>query len=583
MKTMLKAFFKFISNCIKSVPDMDQTHLLLSIAVFLFMAILFVLAFLGSRKKIIRPVPALFAILFLGLSLFLFVLASNMGTVVFEPVTTPESTADAFLSACIQNDEASASTYITTGEPVFSFAENPDDVTLLYEKALKESYSYTIGTNVRTEGTTAYVPVEFTSLNLSDMIPDLLSATNSKLEKTVEENRKSEVFDEDGNYKTEIIESIYKDAVTQTLRKKDSFIKKTSLTLCLEYASGEWKVQPNDNLKTALSGGFFSASNGIYNLKSEVLGDITFIPKIYTIDENATAGPKPDPNKYGFTQDVNEILALVEKNPALTKGKDCYFNPEGTFICDGFRYYSDETILCYTWREKIDNHACTFAEIYIADPSQFRRKLSGDNYGSTIQKYGSELSKDANAVVAMNSDFYKFRAEGMMVYMRTLYRFNPHKLELCHVNSKGEMCFTYAEELATEEDAKRYVEENDILFTLAFGPVLVANGEPHTFSNYYLLGQVNETYSRSVLAQEDGTHFLLMTLNHGYGCPTATAEQTQNVILSKGVVNAYMLDGGQTGEIIMQHKVLNHIDFDTERTVSDILYFTTALPEEENQ
>ena len=33
----------------------------------------------------------------------------------------------------------------------------------------------------------------------------------------------------------------------------------------------------------------------------------------------------------------------------------------------------------------------------------------------------------------------------------------------------------------------------------------------------------------------------------------------------------------------MQHKVLNQIDFDTERTVSDILYFVTAIPEDENE
>ena len=44
---------------------------------------------------------------------------------------------------------------------------------------------------------------------------------------------------------------------------------------------------------------------------------------------------------------------------------------------------------------------------------------------------------------------------------------------------------------------------------------------------------------------------------------------------------AYNLDGGQTSEIIMNGEPINHIDFGFERTVSDIIYFATAIPNEE--
>ena len=111
----------------------------------------------------------------------------------------------------------------------------------------------------------------------------------------------------------------------------------------------------------------------------------------------------------------------------------------------------------------------------------------------------------------------------------------------------------------------------------------MADGKPHESSRGYLLGQVTETYSRSVLARGEPCHYLLMTINHGYNAPTATIDQTRDIMVKKGVTDAYVLDGGQTAEIIMKHRVLNHIDFDAERAVSDILYFVTALPEEENQ
>ena len=46
----------------------------------------------------------------------------------------------------------------------------------------------------------------------------------------------------------------------------------------------------------------------------------------------------------------------------------------------------------------------------------------------------------------------------------------------------------------------------------------------------------------------------------------------------KGVVNAYNLDGGQTGEIVINNEIINHIDFGEERTVSDMMFFATAMP-----
>ena len=50
---------------------------------------------------------------------------------------------------------------------------------------------------------------------------------------------------------------------------------------------------------------------------------------------------------------------------------------------------------------------------------------------------------------------------------------------------------------------------------------------------------------------------------------------------SKGVYQAYNLDGGQTGEVVSNGKTFNWVDFGYERPVSDIIYFATALPEKE--
>ena len=51
------------------------------------------------------------------------------------------------------------------------------------------------------------------------------------------------------------------------------------------------------------------------------------------------------------------------------------------------------------------------------------------------------------------------------------------------------------------------------------------------------------------------------------------------IIFAKGVEKAYALDGGQTATMVMRGKTVNRVDWDEERTMSDIIYFATALPE----
>ena len=54
-------------------------------------------------------------------------------------------------------------------------------------------------------------------------------------------------------------------------------------------------------------------------------------------------------------------------------------------------------------------------------------------------------------------------------------------------------------------------------------------------------------------------------------------------LLSKGVPNAYCLDGGQTSTMITHNEVFNHVDWGTQRAISDIIYFATAIPESERE
>ncbi|MBQ9685524.1 MAG: phosphodiester glycosidase family protein [Oscillospiraceae bacterium] len=316
------------------------------------------------------------------------------------------------------------------------------------------------------------------------------------------------------------------------------------------------------------------------NAAADALGDMTYIRKIYTLEESDTVSPAPDPDGFGTTDDPAEIEELIKRASILLDGQTVTFNPNADFVPgEPIRYYLDDTILVIAWKEYINERCCTFAEVKVAHGSQLRRKLAEDSYGSSVQLYASDMANASNAVVAINGDFYAYRKLGITVYQRKLYRNSPETVDTCFFTASGDMLFTRAGELMGDGETQQFIDDNDVVFSVAFGPVLVDNGELQ-YCARYPIGEIDTMYSRSCIAMTDDLHYLLMTINWDGDRPRANINELARYVYSKGVQKAYALDGGQTSEIIMMGGPINHVDFGYERIVSDIIYFATAIPEE---
>ena len=318
------------------------------------------------------------------------------------------------------------------------------------------------------------------------------------------------------------------------------------------------------------------------NAASDALENVADIKKIYTIPESDLVAPKPDQSKFGSTTDPAVVQAVVDSASELLEGQELVWSPD-IVLMEGseIEYYCDETILVIAWKEAINNSACSFVEVKIAHGSQLRRALSDNTYGSSVYMYPTQMAQNANAVVAINGDFYGHRSCGITIYQRQLYRFNPRTLENCFFTASGDMIFTHVGELNTEEEVKKFVQDNDITFSVSFGPILVENGEKKT-TNTYLVGEVDIHYSRAAIGQVDKLHYLLMSINEeGVYKNRVTINQAADLIYAKGVPNAYALDGGQTATIVMNGETFNRPDWGNERIMTDIIYFATAIPGEE--
>ncbi len=314
------------------------------------------------------------------------------------------------------------------------------------------------------------------------------------------------------------------------------------------------------------------------NLKSDALSDIVYIRKQYRIPEDSSVAPLPAESGFGETADPAVIQAVIDNASELLEGQHFVWTQDRHFFSGStIKYYSDDTILAIVWKEKVGNRVLTFAEVKVADGSQLRRALAGDSYSSSIQLKASDMAKAVNAVVAINGDFYAFRKAGVVVYKRNLFRFSPSSLDTCFFTASGDMLFSHAKELTSPEETEKYIQDNDIIFSTSFGPILVENGEIY-HTEYYPVGEISNIYARSAIGKIDNLHYLLMVTSTETAASGMRASDAARIMYDNGCYMAYELDGGQTAVIVFNGSPANKIVFGSERTMSDIVYFASAIP-----
>ena len=314
------------------------------------------------------------------------------------------------------------------------------------------------------------------------------------------------------------------------------------------------------------------------NALQDATADIRNTEKRYWISADADRAPKPNKENYGRTTDPEEIRLVLQEAETLLDGQNMYFDPNvHTLPGTDIRYYRDETILCVTWKQEINNTSYSFSEVKIADPSQIRRYFSEGESGSGKLVYPTEMANSVNSVCAISGDYYMFRNAGVIVYKGKVCRVNTGA-HTCYVDENGDMLFTTMNEQFDMESAQRFVDDNHILFSVAFGPILVEDGQKYAVGGYGV-GEVGENYARAAICQMDTLHYLLVNATGEPRCPAyPTMYAFQDVIASTGCKSAYALDGGQTAAMMINGELINSVFGGYQRKISDIVYFATALP-----
>ena len=315
------------------------------------------------------------------------------------------------------------------------------------------------------------------------------------------------------------------------------------------------------------------------DLMAGYLDGLIFIKPAYRLTDDAVVAPKPAKSAFGRSKKPADTARVLEEAELLLNGRELIWSPDRKTADDRWiNWYRDDTIFAVTWRQRSSGMDLTFCEVVVAHPSQFRRYMADNSFSSRYRYTPTQMAKTVNAVVGISGDFCKYRKLGIVVYKGRLCRCETRKLDICFVDADGNLKFVRRGTFPGEEEVKRYIEENDIRFSLAFGPIMIENGKNVVPTKKYPVGQILEDYTRCSISQLGEGHYLIAVASRGRN--ELPLKKLANELLAMGVDNAYALDGGQTASIVINGRLSNPVDFGEERLMSDIIYFATAIPNE---
>lgn len=307
------------------------------------------------------------------------------------------------------------------------------------------------------------------------------------------------------------------------------------------------------------------------------------VRKEYPIADDALVAPKPDQSKFGESADPSVLQVVLDEAAWLLDGQRTYFDPNMELAPDTtVKFYLDDSIFAITWNQVFDDCVYTFSEVKISHPSQFRIHLADGIYGSESKYTTTQMSETVNAVVAAGAYFYKQRTFGAMVYQGEAKKTDGKYSQTCFIDRNGDMKFVRAGVLKDSRDTQKYVDENDIWFSICFGPILVEDYQLET-TDTYGVGEITNHYNRAALCQMDKLHYLVaVACQQGdgklYNKPPTVAEFGKR-IYETGCRHAYSLDGGQTASIAMNNELMNRPTYGQQRLISDIIFFATGIEE----
>lgn len=238
--------------------------------------------------------------------------------------------------------------------------------------------------------------------------------------------------------------------------------------------------------------------------------------------------------------------------------------------------YEDESISVHMERIWVDECQFHVAHVTIADASQLRTALAAP-FGKNKTNRVSTIARDHNAVVATGGDYYGNEEGGYVVRMGETGRKKPLKSrDMLVIDGNGDFHIL----IHSDSEQLRALVESDIpiVNVFNFGPALVCGGELQAMPEKYQYN-IKGREPRCAIGQT-GPLSYVMVVADGRGAGDSkgcSVETLARVMADLGCLEAYNLDGGGSALMYFGGENYSTKSFKAERSVSDIIYFATAV------
>lgn len=271
--------------------------------------------------------------------------------------------------------------------------------------------------------------------------------------------------------------------------------------------------------------------------------------------------------------DAFSQLSLVTPDSLLGERHMDRFSYRGTQI-KNTGYQSRDVSVTITQATKED-YVYLVADIYVQHLSSFQTAFAGGAYLGG-RELTQDIAKKNGAILAINGDGYSSQKLGPMVRNGVWYRDSMDRgTDLCVLYQNGELK-TYAADSITVET----LEQSDVYQIWSGGPRLLSDdGTP--LSSIHSERLMDSHSARTAIGYYEPGHYCFVVVDGSQNPDSngATLLQLADLLGSLGCRQAYMLSGGNSSVMTMQHRLLNTI-LEGGRTVSDIIYLCEPRADE---
>ena len=222
--------------------------------------------------------------------------------------------------------------------------------------------------------------------------------------------------------------------------------------------------------------------------------------------------------------------------------------------------YSDGNVIISISEVRAYDSTVYVADVVLASPEYLQTAFANSTYGRNVTAKTSSIAENANAVLAINGDYYGARQSGYVIRNGVIYQDGSFGI------------------INESEISAQALLDNGAWNVLSFGPALLIDGEIAVSSGEEV-GRAMASNPRTAIGIVDDLHYLFVVSDGRTNASEGLSlRELAQVLEELGAKTAYNLDGGGSSTMVFQGQVVNNPTSNgkriTERSVSDIVCIT---------